>query len=186
MVALVSMIIGKKNQEWPTLAMAKETNQRVFAIVRTKTKERAEIFFGSKVLSEKEYKLGEPVLNLGPGNFINVLTGYRSVRIGTNCSNVVKNMGETCNVHPEVEFVKLPVFGTHAKLKNSPFKCLSKLARQCNPQIKNAIDSCRDNGRNIINFLQADYPNHPGSGLKTIVEIAYEENMKNLKLLGHE
>ncbi len=65
----------QKNQEWPTLGMAKKTNQRVFAIVRTKTKERAEIFFGSKVLPEKEYKRGEPVLDLGPGNFINVLQG---------------------------------------------------------------------------------------------------------------
>ena len=132
----------QKHNEWPTLGMAKETNQRVFAIVRTKTKERAEIFFGSKILPEKEYKHGKPVSDLGPGNFINVLTGYRSGNIGTNCSNVVKNMGETCNVHPEVEFVKLPIFGTHSGMKNSPFKCLSKLARQCNPQIQNAIDKC--------------------------------------------
>ena len=28
----------QKNQEWPTLAQAKESNKRVFAIVRTKTK----------------------------------------------------------------------------------------------------------------------------------------------------
>jgi len=95
-------------------------------------------------------------------------------------------MGETCKDHPEAEFIKLPVFGTHAGFKNSPMKCLSKLARQCNPQIKNAIDSCREKGRNIINFLQADYPNYPGSGHKTIVEIAHEENINNLKLLGHE
>ena len=175
----------QKNQEWPTLAMAKETNQRVFAIVRTKTIERAEIFFGSKVLPEKEYKLGKPVPDLGSGKFINVLQGYQGVNIGTNCSNVVKTMGETCNVHPSVEFVKLSVFGTHASLKNSPFKCLSKLARQCNPQIKNAIDRCRSNGRKVINFLLADYPNYPGSGHKTIVEIAHEENMNNLRLLGH-
>ena len=132
----------QKHNKWPRLGMAKETNQRVFAIVRTKTKERAEIFFGSKILPEKEYKHGKPVSDLGPGNFINVLTGYRSGNIGTNCSNVVKNMGETCNVHPEVEFVKLPIFGTHSGMKNSPFKCLSKLARQCNPQIQNAIDKC--------------------------------------------
>ena len=176
----------QKNQEWPTLAMAKETNQRVFAIVRTKTKEEAEIFFGSKVLPEKEYKVDEPVLDLGLGKFIKVLTGYQAVSIGENCSNVVKSMGEACNVHPEAEFVKLPVFGTHSGMKNSPLKCLSKLARQCNPQIKNAIDSCRDNGRNIINFLQADYPNYPSSGHKTIVEIAHEENINNLKLLGHK
>ena len=48
------------------------------------------------------------------------------------------------------------------------------------------IDKCKDNGRNIINFLQADYPNYPGSGHKTIVEIAHEENINNLKLLGLE
>ena len=90
----------QKNQEWPTLAMAKETNQRVFAIVRTKTKEKAEIFFGSKILPEKEYKLDEPVLDLGLGKFINVLTGYKKVSIGTNCSNIVKIMGETCKDHP--------------------------------------------------------------------------------------
>ena len=177
----------QKNQEWPTLARAKETNQRVFAIVRTKTKERAEIFFGSKVLPEKEYKRGKPVLDLGPVHkFINILSGYQGVSIGKNCSNVVKSIGETCSVHSEAEFVKLPVFVTHAGSKKSIFKCLSKLARQCNPQVKNAIDICKDNGRSIINFLQADYPNYPASGLKTIVEIAHEENINNLKLLGHE
>ena len=180
----------QKHKEWPTLGVAKETNQRVFAIVRTKTKEEAEIFYGSKVLPEKEYKLSKPVSDLGPGNFINVLTAFQKVSIGTNCSNIVKSVGETCNVYSEVEFIKLPVFGTHAfknlGFKNSPLKCLSKLARQCNPQIKNAINVCRDNGRNIINFLQADYPNYPGSGHKTIVEIAHEENINNLKLLGLE
>ena len=176
----------QKNQEWPTLAMAKERNQRVFAIVRTKTKEKAEIFFGSKVLPEKEYKHGKPALDLGPGKFINILTGYQGVSIGTNCSNVVKSIGEACSVHPEAEFVKLPVFVTHAGSKKSIFKCLSNLARQCNPQVKNAIDICKDNGRSIINFLQADYPNYPSSGHKTIVEIAHEENINNLQLLGHE
>ena len=51
------------------------------------------------------------------------------------------------------------------------------MARQCNQQVKNGIDSCRRNGRDVINFLQTDYPNHPGPGLKTVVEIAHEENL---------
>ena len=92
-----------------------------------------------------------------------------------------ENIGKICGVHPEAEFVKIALFGTHAKLKNSPTKCLSKLARTCNQQTKNAIDTCRNSGRSTINFLQMDYPNYPGPGLKTVVDIAHEENLNLVK-----
>ena len=45
-------------------------------------------------------------------------------------------------------------------------------------EVANSIDTCKSNGRTNINFLQVDYPNHPGPGLKTVVEIAHEENLK--------
>ena len=172
------------NQEWPTLQMAKDSNQRAFAIVRTKTEEEAKLFSGSKVLPEKQYKLDEPALDLGSGNFINVLSTYQNINIGSKCKSIVDSIGRSCQVHPEAEFVKLAIFGTHAWLKNSPTKCLSTLARKCNQQVKNSIDVCRSSGRGNINFLQVDYPNHPGPGLKTVVEIAYDENKNHVSTMS--
>ena len=175
----------QKHQEWPTLGLAKETNQRIFAIARTKTEEQAQKFVGSKVLPEKQYKYGKPAPNLGNGTLINILSTYRNINIGTDCKNIVTSIGEICSGYPQADFVKLAIFGTHGwPLKNSGLKCLSTLARKCNPQVKNAIDICRSNGRENINFLQTDYPNHPGAGLKSVVEIAQEENLNNLELFG--
>ena len=178
------------HQEWPTLGQAKETNQRIFAVARTKTGEQAINFVGSKVLPEKQYKYDKPAPNLGngilqPRILINILSTHRSMNIGTDCKNIVTSIGEICSGYPEADFVKLAIFGTHGGLKNSGLKCLSTLASKCNPQVKNAIDICRSNGRENINFLQTDYPNHPGAGLKTVVEIAQEENHNNLELFGY-
>lgn len=175
----------QKHQEWPTLGQAKETNQRIFAIARTKTKQQAQTFFGSKVLPEKQYRYDTPVPNLGNGTFVNILSTYRSINIGTDCKNIITSIGEICSGYPQADFVKLAIFGTHGGLKNSGLKCLSRLARKCNPQVKNAIDICRSNGRGNINFLQTDYPNHPGAGLKSVVEIAHEENRNSLELFGY-
>ena len=173
------------HQEWPTMGQAKETNQRIFAIARTKTEEQAQNFVGSKVLPEKQYRYDKPAPNLGNGTLINILSTYRSMNIGTDCKDIVTSIGEICSGYPEADFVKLAIFGTHGGLQNSGLKCLSTLARKCNPQVKNAIDICRSNGRGNINFLQTDYPNHPGTGLKTVVEIAQEENRNNLELFGY-
>lgn len=174
----------QRHLEWPTMGQAKETNQRIFAIARTKTEEQAKNFVDSKVLPEKQYRYDKPAPNLGNGTLINILSTYRSMNIGTDCKNIVTSIGEICSGYPEADFVKLAIFGTHGGLKNSGLKCLSTLARKCNPQVKNAINICRSNGRRNINFLQTDYPNHPGAGLKTVVEIAQEENHNNLELFG--
>ena len=174
----------QRHLEWPTMGQAKETNQRIFAIARTKTEEQAKNFVDSKVLPEKQYRYDKPAPNLGNGTLINILSTYRSMNIGTDCKNIVTSIGEICSGYPEADFVKLAIFGTHGGLKNSGLKCLSTLARKCNPQVKNAINICRSNGRRNINFLQTDYPNHPGAGLKTVVEIAQEENRNNLELFG--
>ena len=174
----------QRHLEWPTMGQAKETNQRIFAIARTKTEEQAKNFVDSKVLPEKQYRYDKPAPNLGNGTLINILSTYRSMNIGTDCKNIVTSIGEICSRYPEADFVKLAIFGTHGGLKNSGLKCLSTLARKCNPQVKNAINICRSNGRRNINFLQTDYPNHPGAGLKTVVEIAQEENRNNLELFG--
>lgn len=174
----------QRHLEWPTMGQAKETNQRIFAIARTKTEEQAKNFVDSKVLPEKQYRYDKPAPNLGNGRLINILSTYVSMNIGTDCKNIVTSIGEICSGYPEADFVKLAIFGTHGGLKNSGLKCLSTLARKCNPQVKNAINICRSNGRRNINFLQTDYPNHPGAGLKTVVEIAQEENRNNLELFG--
>ena len=174
----------QRHLEWPTMGQAKETNQRIFAIARTKTEEQAKNFVDSKVLPEKQYRYDKPAPNLGNGRLINILSTYFSMNIGTDCKNIVTSIGEICSGYPEADFVKLAIFGTHGGLKNSGLKCLSTLARKCNPQVKNAINICRSNGRRNINFLQTDYPNHPGAGLKTVVEIAQEENRNNLELFG--
>ena len=174
----------QRHLEWPTMGQAKATNQRIFAIARTKTEEQAKNFVDSKVLPEKQYRYDKPAPNLGNGTLINILSTYRSMNIGTDCKNIVTSIGEICSGYPEADFVKLAIFGTHGGLKNSGLKCLSTLARKCNPQVKNAINICRSNGRRNINFLQTDYPNHPGAGLKTVVEIAQEENHNNLELFG--
>ena len=92
--------------------------------------------------------------------------------------NIIDSTGKVCEVYPEAEFVKLAIFGTHAWLLNSPFNCLSTLARECNQQVQKSIDTCRKSGKRNVNFLQVDYPNYPGPGLKTVVEIAHEENLK--------
>ena len=126
-------------------------------------------------MAEKQYKFEKNPPDLGNGTFINVLTTYQSTSIGDKCQNIVEKTGEACQVHHQAEFVKLAIFGTWGGLKNT--QCLSKIARQCNQQVKNAIDICKRNGRHVINFLQTDYPNHPGPGLKTVVEIAHEENL---------
>ena len=58
------------------------------------------------------------------------------------------------------------------------------MARPCNSQVEKSVEECKKS-RNIVNFLQQDYPNHPGPGGKTSVEIAFEENMKTaLKYLN--
>ena len=133
---------------------------------------------GSKVLAEKQYKYNKSPSDLGEGTFIDILSTYRSMNIGKNCQNIVSGIGETCQVHSEAEFVKLAIFGTHGGLKNSPTICLSTFARKCNQQVQNSIDICQKKGRSFINFLQTDYPNYPGAGLRTVVQISHSENLR--------
>merc|ERR1719273_1490966 len=91
----------QKNEEWPTLSQAKESNQRIFAIVRTKTQEQARNYFGSKIMPEKQYKYGKDPLDLGDGKFITVLSTYQSTSIGDRCKNIVTNTEKVCQVHHE-------------------------------------------------------------------------------------
>ena len=107
------------------------------------------------------------------------------MNIGTDCQNIVRGIGKACQAHPEAEFVKLAIIGTYAGFKNSPTKCLSTLARRCNQQVQNSINICHKNGRKTINFLQIDYPNYPGAGLKTVVQIAHDENLKKSRAMEH-
>ena len=102
------------------------------------------------------------------------------MNIGTDCQKIVRGTGKACQAHSEAEFVKLAIFGTHGGLKNSPTICLSTFARKCNQQVQNSIDICRKKGRSVINFLQTDYPNYPGAGLTTVVEVAHNENLKSV------
>ena len=105
------------------------------------------------------------------------------MNIGTDCQNIVRGIGKACQAHPEAEFVKLAIIGTYAGFKNFPSRCLSTLARKCNQQVQNSINICHKNGRKTINFLQIDYPNYPGAGLKTVVQIAHDENLNKSRTL---
>ena len=105
------------------------------------------------------------------------------MNIGTDCQNIVRRIGNACGGHSQAEFVKLAIFGMHGGLKDSPSKCLSTLARECNQQVQNSIDICHKNGRKNINFLQTDYPNYLGAGLKTVVQIAHDENLKQSRTM---
>ena len=148
-------------------------------------KELAQYFGHSKVLAEKQYKYKKPAYDLGEGKFIGILSTYEKMNIGNDCQNIVRHIGKACQAHSEAEFVKLAIFGTHGGLKNSPINCLVTLARECNQQIQNSIDICHKNGRENINFLQTDYPNYLGASLKTVVQIAHDENLKKSRTMDH-
>jgi len=60
------------------------------------------------------------------------------------------------------------------------------MARECNSRAAEAVDVCQ-NGLNednkVVNFVMMDYPNYPGPGGKTIVEIADRVNTQRAKKL---
>ena len=130
----------------------------------------------------RQYIIGEYKVQLkdaSPAHLtkgVSVLSTFlKSSSIGDQCQNVVEHVRESCLKHPNTHLARLAIYGSHKS--NAITNCLSTLARPCNSQVQHALDVCKLS-RNKVNFLQLDYPNYPGPGGKTVVEIAYEENMR--------
>merc|ERR1719219_2249127 len=95
-------------------------------------------------------------------------------------------MRKNCQSYPECLFVriqakktdfnKIALFTAFTKHLDS---CLWSIARRCNSRTENILGSCKDDKAGM--WLQADYPNHPGPSGKTIVETAYDENLRKSK-----
>ena len=160
------------HSEWPTLGKAIRDNQRIFAIVRVHSEQESSML-GTKIIPEKRIKVGKEKPDFN-GNNLEILSTYKSMNIGYGCSALVDHVEKICSDYENISFKKVAIFGTHPK--NSFFKCLSTMARDCNAQILPVIEACQKNG-SFVNFLQSDYPNYPGTSKKTNVEIAYEQNL---------
>ena len=92
---------------------------------------------------------------------------------------MVKEVGDSCKTIEKVDFVKIDSYTTLTKNIGS---CIHKAGRKCNSQLQKVIQECKKNNRglHITNFLNEDYPNHPGPNKTTNVEIALQENLKFL------
>ena len=102
--------------------------------------------------------------------------------IGNKCSNVLTNGEEMCKkLSSKSDFVKLSVFATF--LWNwSP---LDVMARACNSRAEDALTVCQqglDKDKKVVNFVMTDFPNFPGPGGKTIVEIAEQINTQRAEM----
>ena len=119
------------------------------------------------------------------------------------CKNIVQHVANACEKRPNtgkprnikysfifnvytiyfVDLSKLAIFATHKA--NSVATCLHSYAPACNEQIRNSIQACKEHSeREVINFIQSDYPNYARNGL-TSVHIAFDENMKRASHLDH-
>ena len=115
----------------------------------------------------------------------NVFSYFSSFRnVGRKCSNVVKALDTLCKKYAnETDLVKLSVFGTF--LWN--WTPLEVLARTCNPRIENAFNRCQ-NGLNVaskyVNFILIDFPNYPGPGGKTILQLTDYVNTRRAQIIS--
>ena len=160
----------QNSSQWPTLGQAKQSNKRIFAFVRVQNSDEI-AKLGDKIIAEKRIKIDAEKPDFG-GKYVSVLSTFMS---GDECSTLVKNIEKNCRDY-EADFTKLALFVTHQG--NSIFNCINTYARNCNAHVKTAIEKCQKS-KDFVNFLQSDYPNHPGKGIKSNVEIAFEYNLKN-------
>ena len=103
---------------------------------------------------------------------IKLLSTYSKVSVGQDCLEVVKKIVESCENAQDTDFLKIDIYSSLSKNVGS---CLYETAKICNTQLQKAIMDCK-NHRPLLNILNADYPNYPGSG-KTNVQLAFEENL---------
>jgi hypothetical protein len=79
----------------------------------------------------------------------------------------------------DTDLVKLSVFATFVW----NWMPLETMARECNPRAEETLRQCH-NGLipgHVVNFVLTDYPNYPGPGGKTIVELADTINTQRAK-----
>lgn len=171
-------------KKWPSLGDAIDANRRIFVFARINNPQELELVMDEShdIIPEQAFKSGTKNANWGSGNVAKILSSYNGINIGSKCEAIPSSAEQICREGaqeiPDLDLVKVAIFGTHNA--NSITNCLWTMARRCNAQIQNAIDGCRKSVP-IVNFLQSDYPNFPGEGKKTTVEIAEEENFHNLR-----
>ena len=173
----------RSTKKWPTLKNAKEKNERVFAFVKIQNAKETYVL-GKSIIGEIKIHKDQP--NNNPYyNSVKILSTFSKFDIGNDCSAVVKEVGDSCKTTENIDFVKIDSYTTLAK--NIDF-CIHKAGRKCNSQLQKVIQECKKNNHKIRkpNFLNEDYPNHPGPNKTTNVEIALRENLKFLNELFDE
>ena len=167
--------VFRSNNTWPTLEEAKRTNKRIFAFIRIEESNMEINKLGQKVIGEIEVKMDSPENETIAGKTVAVLNTYKKMGVGSKCEKIVNHIQNACSStsRQKTDFNKIALFTAFTKHLDS---CLWSIARRCNSQTENVLQSCKDDKAGM--WLQADYPNHPGPSGKTIVETAYDENLR--------
>ena len=118
----------------------------------------------------------KPDLRRGWASFAST---YGSGKIGSNCDNVVKTVGNLCQTL-NADFIKVATYGTPWKSLNLVFKkssiCIDTYARLCNVRAKDIMRECKKSGQ-VLNVVLSDFPNYPSTSDKTLPELVDEENL---------
>ena len=177
--------VFQETGKWPTLGEAIATNERVFIFIVEKSDEKATLLDSNeeattdyiKVFKVDDYDAGKPlpVLKKGWASFAST---YGSGKIGSNCENVVENVGNLCK-QLSADFVKVATYGTPWKSMNLVFRksniCIDTYAKMCNVRMQDIIDECNKH-KNILNVILSDFPNYPSSSKRMLPEIVDELN----------
>ena len=167
--------VFRSNDTWPTLGEAKRTNKRIFAVIRTKSNSEIDKL-GHKVIGEIQVKMDDPEKGKTiPGKTVTVLSTYKKIGVGSKCENLVNHAQKAClsTSGQKTDFNKIALVTAYSKHLDS---CLWTIARRCNSRMENILESCKDDDAGM--WLPTDYPNYPGTRGKTIVEVAYDENLR--------
>ena len=96
--------------------------------------------------------------------------------IGEDCSNLISHVKKSCKIKSDLINLVIAV-DIKKYSRNETNDCIRNIARKCNSLIPNITQACKENGQPIINFIQTVFPNYPGPNGKSLVEIAYEQNI---------
>jgi len=111
------------------------------------------------------------------------MQNYFFRNVGRKCYKVVKNAENVCRKYSDSDFIKLSVFGTFVW----NWTPLETMARECNSRALDAFKKCQGaleenvEKTKFVNFILTDFPNYPGKGRYTIVEIADSVNAQRAK-----
>ncbi len=74
---------------------------------------------------------------------------------------------------------QLSAFGTPLRGGRLGTECLWDMARKCNRQVAAAVQAClEEENTDVVNFIQTDFPNYPGHGGLSLVELAHQLNLR--------